>query len=189
MKKYFIILPGFGETGKEKPYKELSKYAVQQGYIVHIVKIQWDFRILSQWIIQVEKYLEEKHIESEKAVLFGFSFGAEVAFHIAKNKTFKQLLLASISPYFSENLKYIPKESSDFFGIRRMNDFKKYSYRRVLGIKNSNTLFFFGENDWEIGISTAKKIAKSNNANFIIIPKTGHELTQGYIQIVKNKMR
>lgn len=188
-KKYFVILPGFGETGKEKPYKELAVNAGGKGFDVHIVEIQWNFRTLSQWIKQVEEYMEQKGIVPKQTILFGFSFGAEIALFISNKQTFSKVLLASPSPYFSENLQYIPQESKVFFGVRRIIDFEKYLYTSVRNLKSSHVIFFFGENDWDIGIQTSKKIAKKNDVDFFLVPKSGHELTIEYLNEIKNKIR
>lgn len=188
-KKYFVIIPGFGETGKEKPYKELAVNATEKGFVVYVIEIQWNFRTLSQWIKQVEEYIERKEIVPKRTILFGFSFGAEISLFVSNKQTFSKVLLASPSPYFSENLQYIPQESKVFFGIRRMIDFKKYLYTSVCNLKSSHAILFFGENDWDIGIKTSKKVAKKNEVDFLLVPKSGHELTVEYINEIKNKIR
>ncbi len=187
--KYLFIVPGFGETGKESCYKEISKCAKSKGFKSITISVVWDRNTLSTWIKEVKKILDKySREELRESIILGFSFGALISQEIAKDIIFDKVISCSCSPYYKENLKYFPKEVYVFFGKKRMKDFENYSINSYKKSKIRNFIAFFGEKDWDIGQKTSKKISEYLGGAFQIIPETEHELSPLYIKKIQNKI-
>ncbi len=187
--KYLFIIPGFGETGKESCYKEISKFAKSKGFKSIVISVVWDRNTLSTWIKEVRKILNTYSKEELRgSIILGFSFGALISQEIAKDIIFNKVISCSCSPYFKENLKYIPKEVFVFFGKKRMKDFENYSINSYKKNKIRNFMALFGEKDWDIGQKTSKKISEYLEGTFQIIAETEHELSPLYIENIQNKI-
>ena len=186
--KFAYIIPGFGETGTEKVYKNLAQIFKNTGYSPVILKINWDRHVMSDYILATKDKLQNK--EHLRDIICGFSFGAFIAIHIAQQIQFAKCLSLSCSPYFSETISNFPKEVHQFFGKRRMEDFKKYSLRKIINSKFStpDIKFFFGENDWKKGIEVSNKLAKKFKKEVTLIKNTAHELTPHYFSIIKSEL-
>lgn len=183
-----LIIPGFGETGKEKQYKTIQKMIREKGGIGEIISINWDRQVMTNYITEAISIVEKK-VSHQQFSLLGFSFGAFIALYLAKQFSFKQSFICSCSPYFSENLKYFSKETYTFFGKRRMEDFKNYKISDIKNLKTKKNNYFFGANDWKVGISTMERISKNTQGSFILVSNTGHEINQEYIKLIKEKIR
>lgn len=186
--KYLIIIPGFGENGKEKVYKTLSKNAQTNGFEVFILAPEWGKKTISQCVLEAEGKINKLNINTSKTVLLGFSFGAFIGLDLAKKYSFKKFLCCSCAPYFKENLIKIPSESVKFFGKKMMSDFKNFPISKIKNLKTKKIELFFGEKDWDIAIKTAQKIALQNNTKLQIIKNTGHELNNEYLKVLIKKI-
>lgn len=186
--KYIFIIPGFGEYGKEKAYKAVSKNAKVNGFEVFILAPNWG-ETMSQCVLNVENKMNQLNIETDKVTLLSFSFGAFIGLELSKKYTFKKFLCCSCSPYFKENLIKIPTESVKFFGKKMMNDFKNFSISKVKNLKTKKVEFFFGDKDWNIAIKTAQKIALQCNIKLKIIKHTGHEFSGEYVALINKKLQ
>ena len=104
--KIVYIIPGFGEKVTDRDYKKISFFAKKEGYLVVPVPIIWNNRTTSHWLTQFRELVNKK---GENAVVVGFSFGAYLSILASKEFNFKKLVVCSLSPYFSEDLKSFPK--------------------------------------------------------------------------------
>lgn len=125
MNKKIFILPGFfsttGETGYQKIAKEFCKYE----FDVIFVDIAWKYNRINDYISQfLESYQRYKGTSN---YIFGFSYGALIAYMSAKDhiNNIDGLYLASIAPYFKEDLPYIPEGEKSEIGNRRFDDIEK----------------------------------------------------------------
>ncbi len=164
MKKNIIyIIPGWGDTGKEKEWKFLSKSLQLKGYKVHRLNVEWK-RGLSANIFKPE----------EDAIVIGFSYGAVIAYLIANKYTFKKVILCSLSPIESESyentLKEHLKHMSKKEAILCTNDVKNIK----IDLKNLKNEVILVSGELENIVSDVK------------IPENGHEMSEKYIKIVSN---
>ena len=167
------IVPGFGETTRMKNYREVIEYAQKKGFCVTPITIGWDMdKNMSDYIKEVENQIPSKN---EDDTILGFSFGAYITYMISKKKVFDNYIFCTISPYFKENLKYVPQESKDYFGEYFIESLKKYSIHK--GEKN-NAWFLVGEKDWDLAINVNKEAEKNwkGKSKFILVEKAKHEL-------------
>ena len=105
--------------------------------------------------------------------------GSLISLILSEKYKFKKVIFASLSPYFKENIKDIPTEASAFFGKNRMKAFSLFSIPENI---KSRPVFLFGDQDWQIAISQAKKLSASYKGKFILIKDTPHDLTSEYIK-------
>lgn len=190
MRKTLVIIPGYKENFNLKGYKEIKRVALSLGYKVILFQPLWNYRTLTNWISDLSVKL--KTIENKRNVtILGFSIGAMIALLYASKKEsikIEKLLFCSISPYFSEDLKYIPKKAFKILGSRRMNDFKSTKLPREI---QSKLVYMVGENEWNLTINRSRlafKQIKSKEKSLTIIENTGHNISEnGYIkEIIKN---
>jgi predicted alpha/beta hydrolase family esterase len=177
MSKDILIIPGFGEDGTMKPYQKLKAEISNElkGVTIRFYNPQWNYRTTKNWIVDFEASSEIK----PNTTIIGFSMGAYIALLLAERHIAQNVILASLSPYFKENIPSIPDESKKFFGKRKIESFLKYSIPKNIQTKNISLLF--GDKDWQIAIDQAKILAKKYHGNFNFIENTGHELTDQYI--------
>ncbi len=140
--KTLFIIPGFKEKVSHQQYRELQKLFVAKGFEVKLVSVMWNRRLLSDWIVQFEDFFT-LHC-GKKNVVLGFSFGAMIALATAKRLQPDQLILCSLSPYFSEDLSKIPAWWKRFIGRRRVMDFGKYSMTSAVKGLSMKTKVFIG---------------------------------------------
>ncbi|OHA92687.1 MAG: hypothetical protein A3G99_01275 [Candidatus Zambryskibacteria bacterium RIFCSPLOWO2_12_FULL_39_23] len=168
------IIPGLGETTRSKNYKEVIRSAKNEGLLVVPVNILWSAdKDMSDFIQQSDSQIPN-NITND--YIFGFSFGAYIASILAKKKKAKGYIFCSISPYFKDDLKYVPEESRKYFGKKIMNSFKKYEFPKGL---TSSAWFLIGEKDWKLAIKRAHTSFSKwgSKKEIYIIKGAAHELT------------
>jgi predicted alpha/beta hydrolase family esterase len=179
MKRDILIIPGFGENSTMGPYKKLKKLLESKpGITVRFYNPQWNYRTTTDWLIDFER----KITITDETSIIGFSMGAYLALLIAQSHLVDQLILASLSPFFKENIPRLPSAAHRFFGKRKMADFKNYSIPKK--IKANQAIFLFGDKDMAMAIKQAQKLARQYQGNFHLIQNTPHDLTDTYIQVI-----
>ena len=153
-KKKIYIIPGFGETTRMKNYREIKSLAKSNGYEIISVKINWYMdKTMSDYIKEVEQQIPC----DEPSVIFGFSFGAFIAYSISKQYIMSDFIFCSTSPYFKSNIKNIPCESKEYFGKKFINDLSNY---KIHSGNKKHAWFLVGDQDWDLAIETSKKISE-----------------------------
>lgn len=172
-KTRLYVIPGVGETTRAKNYIELIHYARKIGLVVVPVNIEWSSKMdITDFINQADEKIPEN---SDSDYIFGFSMGAYIAAVLSESKNAKGYIFCSISPYFKENLKFIPKETKNYLGPKIMKSFNKYNFP----IKSkAQTWFFMGDKDWGIAQNAIKIFYKKwkGKKSLKYIKGIGHEL-------------
>jgi len=172
-KTRLYIIPGAGETTRAKNYREVIKSAKKHNLEVVPVNINWSTKM------DMTDYIEQAYKKIPKNIfndyVLGFSLGAYIAATLTKTKNAKGYIFCSLSPYFKENLKDIPKESKKFWGPKMMKSFKKYSFPAK---QTGRAWFLIGKKDWGIAIKANKAFCKEwqGKKNMFLINHAGHEL-------------
>lgn len=183
MAKKIYIIPGFGETTRAKNYKEIIHFAKSKGFKIVPIKIIWSLDLpFSNFIKQVNKQIPNK-IPGD--YIFGFSFGAYITALLASKKKAKGYFFCSMSPYFKEDLKFIPDDTKNYFGKVFMSSFKRYSFPK--NVKGS-AWFFIGNKDWQIAINRLETSYKQwkGPKEIHILKNVGHKLnTINYTKKIK----
>lgn len=97
---------------------------------------------MSDYVKQFRKQLY--HAKDEEVYLFGFSFGAMVAFIASAEINPKLQLLCSLSPYFKEDLPHLKKSWKNYFGKKRMADMKTFSFNEFSRKTQCRTILVAG---------------------------------------------
>ena len=187
-KKLFIV-PGFGESVRSKNYRPVINDAKMLGFTNIPIHIRWKLHVpMSYFIRQAEEKILAAVPMPEDYIL-GFSFGAYIIAVLALKKKFKGYIFCSLSPYFKDDLQYIPEETKKYFGKIFMNSLSQYSFP-----KNSNgrAWFIVGDKDWNIAIQRTHKAYRmwKGEKEIHVIKSVGHELwNERYAKKIKTILK
>jgi hypothetical protein len=171
MKKIIYIIPGLGETCSELRYKKLADMCMARGYAVKPINPDW-YQPLSGQVIRVEK----------DAIVFGFSFGAVLAYLIAKKHPYRKAIFASLSPIHTFSFTSLesdyrkdiePKLGKDLAyvrGTQLARDIKRIK----VSLKSLTIPYITLAGEYERGLPAD-----------MIVPKTGHYLSIAYIKYIE----
>lgn len=162
--KTIYVIPGLGESFKEARYKKLAKALRDSGHRVIEVNPNWHDP-LTTLVFPVTK----------ASVVVGFSFGAVLAYLIAKKYPCKKVVLCSLSPLhqftfaelYDEYVKHMDEERArllalDVLSIRRIApQTLKMPHITLVGAK-------------EVGMPSAD----------LMVPNSGHYMTKEYIRAI-----
>ncbi|MEI6304987.1 MAG: hypothetical protein WCP09_03170 [Candidatus Taylorbacteria bacterium] len=155
------IIPGLGENCQLLRYRKLEAILQSNGYEVKCFNPNW-YEPLSDQVFSVEK----------DSIVFGFSFGAVLAYLIAKKYTCKKVIFASLSPIhkfsYDELVKDYNKHMSKKLSVRIAKDIKSID----ISLNSINVPWVTMAGEYE-GLSAD-----------IIIPKTRHRITNRYIEYI-----
>src|SRR5258708_6208195 len=101
-KATFFIIPGFKQQATDKDFVWLVAYLKKNKFNIVPVSIQWDYRIMSDYINDFKRCYED-HRTITNYVL-GFSYGAVIAFSTASQLRPNKVFLCSLSPDFKEDM-------------------------------------------------------------------------------------
>lgn len=103
--KVVYILPGFLQKPTENQYLNIGIFYQQHGIRPVPVEIDWRKGPFSSY---VQTFQEGYPVnEGEERYIFGFSFGAIVAFLDAGQRSYKHALLSSLPAYFKEDIEFV----------------------------------------------------------------------------------
>jgi len=174
-----FIIPGYRETSDNAGYKEIASMFRKKGCDPVIVTIDWKNKTMAEYVDQFRTILSKT---DEPFYLFGFSFGAFIAFLTATERKPKALFLASPSPYFKEDLPSVPAAWKRFIGKNRVKVFSTYSFPVLAKKITCPTYVFLGEKEAKKFPSLeyrAKDAAKRiKNATLTVIPGAKHDASQ-----------
>lgn len=155
------IIPGLGEDCQLLRYRRLKLALQSQGYKVKCFNPDW-YKPLSDQIFRVEK----------NSIVIGFSFGAVLAYLIAKRFTFKKVIFASLSPIheftFEDLVNDLNKHMPRKLAVQISRDIK--NIRISIGSLDVPRISLAGEYE--------KMFAD------IVVPKTRHRITNRYIDYI-----
>lgn len=183
MKQTLLIIPGFGESATEGPYRELARIFKGEFNVVPYTP-KWNYRTATDWLHDLEQVLEK--IDVEHTTVVAFSLGAYLALLTAESHTFKKVIPCSLSPFYAQQLSSMPQAAKKFLGKRRIKDFGSHSIPKVI---KCPAVFLFGSDDWSFAIKEAQKLSQQYKGIFQLIDNTQHELTKEYIKVITAHIR
>ncbi|HVT01384.1 MAG TPA: alpha/beta hydrolase [Patescibacteria group bacterium] len=162
-----FIIPGFRQNPKSTTYKRVARLFEKEGFRVVSIEIRWKNKTISQ---TVEDFIEVyKSFKYEEKYILGFSYGAMIAFIAGTKIKSDGLILCSLSPFFSEDLKtnksrsiIMKKRYTDFAKLRADLLSKKLKTKKVLmlyGTQEATSLIKRVKNTFE-NIDTEKTLIK-----------------------------
>jgi len=178
MRKVAYIIPGYTEYQHGKVYKKIAMLFKSAGIIPIPVWINWKGRkTMTDYINQFYERYNIENRKDDEVYLLGFSFGAFISFVSAVTLKPKTVILCSLSPYFSEDIKYLKKSWK--MGKNKMSDFKNYKFSKLVKSFHSNVFILVGSKEGSIVLKRARTAHKTTkNSKLIIIDKAKHNIRQ-----------
>ena len=171
------IIPGFGQKTSQKEYREVISLFRARNFAVRPIRISWGYHIMSDYSKEFLKQLNHK--PDDRVYLFGFSFGAMIAFITAAQLKPRALYLCSLSPYFKEDLPSLKKWWKKYWGKQRMKDFHQFSFNKLAKEIRCKTILIVGDKEGEEVMNRAKDARKRiKNATLIVVKGAKHNLAQ-----------
>lgn len=156
-KNVVYIIPGWGETGEEKRYQKLGAILEAKGYKVKRIKPDW-YKTFSENVFEPE----------QNSIIIGFSYGACIAYRIAKKYPIQKVIFCSLSPLSSMSYKQIYSQHLNYMNT-------------ALSAKNAKDI-----KSVQISLETlivpyvtlAGELEKIKTD--FLVPKTGHFMSKNY---------
>jgi esterase/lipase len=176
MEKLLYVIPGFGESTRDKPYRAIASFAKSAGYEVVLYSPKWSRATPTQWIAGLKEKIAQHG--TTNATVFGFSFGAYVAINTAREIPFAKIIACSLPPFFQADIVNIEPSTRTFLGTRRMADFENYAFPATL---KTPIVFMSGEQeDKEDLVNMAHyHSAWSGLKKKVLVPNAEHDLETG----------
>ena len=181
MKKIVYIIPGFEDSGKKKIYQKIAKIFSFNEIEPVIVNIKWnskaEYKAMSSYVNQfLKKYKRKKNYE---IYLFGFSFGAMIAFISSARIKAKTTVLCSLSPFFKEDIEKFKRIYLKRIEKLTLKKNKDFSFNKISKSYRCKTFILVGSKEHKEVISRAKEAHKKiKNSKLIIIKGAKHSLSK-----------
>ena len=183
MKQIIYIIPGFGESLKDSPYLELIKYFESKGIKVVFYQPKWKWNTIERWLKDFNKIIDKNY--QNNSIILAFSLGAYIAVLSTKFHTFSKLILCSLSPYFSDSIKFIPKIAEKILGTRRYVAFRKQDFPKDA---QTPAIFLYGSEEKDLFPNSDKKYYDlwKGKKKRIIILDSDHDISNpNYVREIK----
>jgi hypothetical protein len=161
MKKIIYIIPGLGEHCNLARYKKLTDSLKTVGYTVKKINPNW-YRPLSELIFPVEK----------NAIVFGFSFGAVIAYLTVRKYPCRKVIFGSISPIHAFSFKSLVEEYSEHMSKDLSKEIATDIKNIKISLKELQTPFVTLAGEYE-----------KMKADFYV-PSTEHRVNSAYINSI-----
>ena len=177
MAKVVYVIPGFHGSVKMKRYQRIIKKFKTSGFRVVPIKITWNYKVMSDYVAEFLGQLV--HNNDDEVYVFGFSFGAMIAFITADKIKPIKLILGSLSPFFKEDLPYLKKSWKRYIGKKRMEDLKNFAFNDLIRKNHQHkTSFLVGEmEDEAVRRRVNKAHKKFKKAKLIIVKGAKHDVS------------
>ena len=183
---YIYIIPGFHGSTDLVRYQRVIKVFRKRGFIVNPITISWNHRVMTDYIAE---FLEQlAHKENDEVYVFGFSFGAMIAFITAESINPKKIILGSLSPFFKEDLSYLKKSWRKYVGKKRLADFKNFSFNKIVRNIKCDVELFVGQKEDKLLIKRARlALGKIQKSNLCVVDGARHNIKrEEYFKAVEN---
>lgn len=189
MAKTIFIVAGFRHKADEKQYEWMRDFFKSKGYIVKIPDINWSNKVMTDYIDQFTDYYNKN--KSDSNAIIGFSYGAMIALISASHTKPDQLILCSLSPYFSEDLGKLKKSWKKSIGRRRADNFKKYKSSEIARIIESRTTIIYGSLEGKRYPQLKKRCVETSiimpNSELLVAENAPHEIDfPSYVGTIKS---
>jgi hypothetical protein len=184
MKQIIYIIPGFGESLKDSPYLELIRYLELKGFKVVFYQPKWKWNTIERWLNDFNKIIDKNN--QNNSIILAFSLGAYIAVLSTKFHTFSKLILCSLSPYFSDDIKFIPQIAEKILGKRRFTAFKKQGVPKDTQVP---AIFLYGLKEKELFPNSDRKYFDlwKGKKKRIIVSNSDHDISNpNYVREIKN---
>lgn len=183
-----IIIPGMKQKVSQAEYQEIGGYYKSKGITPVFVDINWDETGIKNLAATARQISAEvnKSFAGSKIYIFGFSFGAVIAYKLAEIINPEQTLLCSMSPVFKEDREH------QIFPIKQFAQLASYFWDTDISFAGNNGrcfTFLYGDDDSFLInnsiIENRKTQFKCNKSE--IIKEASHDISKPvYLRAIKN---
>jgi hypothetical protein len=181
-----LIIPGKMQKTSDEAYHKVGNYYVSKGITPVFIDINWEDVGLNDIAIAASQVSKEiMNIYPDKHIyLFGFSFGAAIAYKISESIHPDHVVLCSMSPVFEEDRPYHIFPFRQIIGILSDYPSNQLSYNHNEG---KCFVFLYGNHD---SFLLNKSIIENRKSVFscnktIIVKDAGHKLEASYLEAIK----
>lgn len=187
----FFIVPGFKEKAPYEGYSWLVSDLKKKRFIVALVPIKWDYRIMSEYIADFKRYYLEHKTDAN--YILGFSFGAVIAFSLASELLPNKIFLCSLSPDFREDVSSMKLWVQKLVGKKRLSDSNLRSGREIAKQLKVPSVVFYGEKEGkyypQLKIRCEETASLAKNSKLIVIPKAPHKIdSPKYMKAIQKEL-
>ncbi len=179
MRKVAYIIPGHSERASAGRYRVVFDAFRRKGILPMPVKIDWkgNKRTATDYLNDfLDQYGRSKR-KGDLTYLFGYSAGAHVALVATTMIRARLTILCSLPPQFRENLPDYPKKWVKWNGRRRMDEFAKYSFRRLARQIGSPVWLFVGSREHRLYPRLARLANRLiDDSRVMVVPGGRHEI-------------
>jgi len=182
-----LIIPGTGRKTANTEYQRVGDYYKSKGITPIYVDINWKHAGLANFATaasQIGTDIKKAYPDS-KIFLFGFSFGAVIAFKLSESISPAHSLLCSMSPVFAEDRKYqlLPLRPVMWLVAAYSSNHLSYAHS-----EGRSFVFLYGDSEFLINKSIVRhRKSVFANSKTITVQGVGHTLSDpAYLAAVKN---
>jgi len=181
-----IIIAGMNQKTSMAEYHRIGDYYKSKGIAPVYADIDWKHTGLANLATAASQMSAEikKTYPDSKVFLFGFSFGAVIAYKLSESVNPAHTLLCSMSPVFTEDRNY------QIFPFRQvMGMVTDYSSNHLAYPPNGgrSMVFLYGEREFLINNAIiAHRKSIFTNSTTITVQGTGHDISNPlYLGVIK----
>ena len=192
MRKIAYIIPGFTEKTSDAPYPQIASWFKERGIEPIFVDISWNLKAevtaMSLYVKEFKVVYEKTHQKDDEIYIFGFSFGAMVAYISSELIKPHTLILASVSPFFKEDIKENHEAWVRKLSKANVVSKKVYSFNAIAKKLSARTFVMVGDREvggmFERALEASRKI---KNSYLVISKGAPHRIAnKKYLDTLKN---
>ncbi len=190
MRHIAYIIPGYGESYlHQRSYKKIAQFFIAKNIEPIFVTIDWHKNNPADFSDYLVQFLQQYKKPKDCVVtVFGFSFGAMIALLTASKTKADNLVLCSLSPYFSEDIPSLKPAWIKWF--RESFSKNDYSFSTTAAKIESRCLILVGDTEGDECMKRArhaKKILK--NSTLSIVKDGKHNIYQKeYLAVIEQSI-
>lgn len=181
-----LIIPGLGQKISDPVFRLIADDYQAKGILPVLVAIDWKRVGLHGFTTAAAQIGSgiRRAFPGARMFLFGFSFGAVVAYELSGSLHPDQVLLCSLSPMFVEDREF------QFFPLRQIMQLMLKDAGHPLSYAHNRSwyfIFLYGDHDSFLinqAIIAHRRALFPNNRT-IIIKNAGHKLSPAYLGAIK----
>jgi hypothetical protein len=136
-----LIVPDFNDRNDER-YRAVGTVFQSYDITPAFAPIDWNRTVLTRNVAQFSNRYER--YDRRTTVIFGYSLGAMIAFVQSSVRPPAALVLASMEPWFKEDMVRRPTAQVAALGLRRMADYENFHFDTLVNGVVSPTYILLG---------------------------------------------
>lgn len=183
--EHALMVPGFGGE-YTNTYQRIGDWFRDVNIVPEFVPITWRRTIIDQNVGQFEQVYANH--DPSTTVVFGYSLGATVAFAAAARRSPAVLILASMAPWFAEDVPQRSAYHKQLVGRRRLAAYKNFVFSDYANDVTSKTYLLVGGAEarrWPPFKQRAEAVHQTvPGSELFLIPHSEHSPNEAYFEVI-----